>query len=159
MPATYPVIMSKKGNGTVGWLSAKTVEASGTQAYKSGELVLVGASGAVAITVTGSTTGVLGIATTDATGVTSTAAIVEVVEPGDILEMTLCNGSTTPVTAALSDLYKKYSLYVSGGSSFISQAAATFGQIVGFVLDSNGAFTSRVLVTVLPANLVVAAGL
>jgi len=155
----YPVVMSKKHNGTVGWLSAETVEGT-TQSFKAGQLVLGAASGVVNITVTGSTTGILGIAEVDASG-TSGAAFpkVEIVEPGDILEMSLVNNSTTLVTAALSDLYKKYGLYVSGGSCYLDQNTATFGQIVGFVLDSNGAFTSRVLVTVLPANLIVNAGL
>lgn len=158
--ATYPVVISKKHNGTVGWQSDKTVEAAG-QSYTADQLVLVGASGAITITSTGSTTGVLGTAVTAATGVTGASAIVNVVEPGDILEMTLVNNSATPVTAALSDLYKKYGLYVSGGSCFLDKnpTTFTFGQIVGFIYDSNGAFTSRVLVTVLPANLVVSAGL
>ncbi len=156
--ATYPVVISKKHNGTVGWQSYETVEAAG-QSYTADQLVLVGASGAITITSTGSTTGVLGTAVTAATGVTGASAIVNVVEPGDILEMTLVNNSATPVTAALSDLYKKYGLYVSGGSCFLDKFTTTFGQIVGFIYDSNGAFTSRVLVTVLPANLVVSAGL
>lgn len=156
--ATYPVVISKKHNGTVGWQSHKTVEAAG-QTYTADQLVLVGASGAITVTSTGSTVGILGTAATAATGVTGAAATINIVEPGDILEMSLVNNSTTLVTAALSDLYKKYGLYVSGGSCYLDKNTATFGQVVGFVYDSNGAFTSRVLVTVLPANLVVNAGL
>ena len=156
MSAPYPVIISKKHNGTVGWLSDKTLEAAG-QSYKQDQLVLTAVGGAISITVSGSAAEILGVATADATGVTSAVAKVSIVEPGDFLEMTLCNASTTPVVAVLADLYNAIGLYVSGGSCFANQGAATFGQIVDLVLDSTGAYTSRVLVTPFPSCLVVSA--
>ena len=157
--ATYPVKMVKKHNGSVGWNSTDTVEASGTQAYQAGNLVIVAASGAVTEASTGSAAAILGIAQTTATGTTSTAAIVEILEPGDIFEISLVNNSTTLVTAALTDLYKKYGLYVSAHETYLDQNSATFAQIVGIVKDKNGAYTSRVWATPIATTLVVGTGL
>ena len=157
--AAYPVKMVKKHNGSVAWHSEDTVEASGTQAYVAGNLVKVAASGAVTEISTADATAILGIAQTTATGVTSTAAIVEIVEPGDIIEMSLVNNSTTLVTGALSDLYKKYGLYQSGHETYLDQNSATFGQVVAIVKDKNGAYTSRVWVQPIATTLAVATGL
>ena len=159
--AAYPVKMVKKHNGSAAWFTEDTVEASGTQAYTAGNLVLVAASGAVTEATSAAVAGILGIAQTTATGTTSTAAIVEVVEPGDIIEMSLVNGSTTLVTGALSDLYKKYGLYVSGHETYLDQGASAtpMAQIVGIVKDKNGAYTSRVWCTPIATTLVVGTGL
>ena len=157
--AAYPVKMIKKHNGTVEWDSEDTVEAAGTQAYQAGNLVKVAASGAVTELSTADAAAILGIAQTTATGVTSTKAICSIVEPGDILEMSLVNGSTTLVLGQLSDLYKKYSIYVSGHETYLSQAGTNFAQIVAIVKDKNGAYTSRVWVIPIATTLVVGTGL
>jgi len=158
MAATYPVKMVKKHNGSAAWFTEDTVEGT-TQTYYAGNIVKVAASGAVQTISTADATSILGIAQTDSTAVTSTKAIVEIIEPGDIIEMTLVNGSATPVTAALSDLYKKYGLYYGSGDSFLDQGSATFAQIVGIVKDKNGAYTSRVWCTPIATTLTVATGL
>ena len=161
MAATYPVVMSKKANGSVGWLSQKTVEAAG-QSYKAGSLVKVAASGAVTIITTADAAAILGIAVQDATGVTGAVAPVEILESGDIFEITLCNNSATPATAALTDLFKKYRLYSAAATGTqLDQSTGTgaVGQIVGFVLDSNGAFTTRVLAKPIATTLATEVGL
>jgi hypothetical protein len=157
--AAYPVKIVKKYNGSAEWDSEDTVEASGTQAYTAGNLVKVAASGAVTEISTADAAAILGVAQTTATGVTSTKAIVSILEPGDIFEISLVNGSTTLVTGALSDLYKKYGLYVSGHETYLDQNSATFAQIVAIVKDKNGAYTSRVWATPIATTLAVGTGL
>ena len=157
--AAYPVKIIKKHNGSAEWDSEDTVEAAGTQAYQAGNLVKVAASGAVTEMSTADATAILGVAVTTATGVTSTKAIVSIVEPGDILEMSLVNNSTTLVLGQLSDLYKKYGVYVSGHETYLDQNTTTFGQIVAIVKDKNGAYTSRVWVMPIATTLVVGTGL
>jgi hypothetical protein len=157
--AAYPVKIIKKYNGSVEWDSEDTVEASGTQAYVEGNLVKVAASAAVTELSTADATAILGVAKTTATGTTSTKAIVSIVEPGDILEMSLVNGSTTLVLGTLADLYKKYGIYVSGHETYLDQNSATFAQVVAIVKDKNGAYTSRVWVQPIATTLAVATGL
>lgn len=158
--ATYPVQMFKKGNGSVAWLTEDTVEAAG-QSYKAGNLVKVAASGAVTIVTTGNGTALMGIAQSDATGVTGTKAIVEIIEPRDMVQFTLVNGSTTAVVGTLADLYKKYRLYQSGGNTYLDKGSATGAafQIVAILKDVLGVYTSSVVCTPIATGMVVGTGL
>jgi hypothetical protein len=160
MPASYPVQMYKKGNGSVGWLTEDTVEAAG-QAYKAGNVVKVAASGAVTILTTGNGTAILGIAQSDATGVTGTKAIVEIIQPRDFVQFTLVNNSTTPVVGTLADLYKKYRMYQSGGETYLDKSSATGAafQIVAILKDTLGVYTKQVVCTPIATGMVVGTGL
>ena len=160
MPASYPVQMFKKGNGSVAWLTEDTVEAAG-QSYYAGNLVKVAASGAVTILTTGNNSGLLGIAQSDATGVTGAKAIVEIIEPTDLVQFFLVNGSTTTVVGTLADLYKKYRLYQSGGNTYLDKSSATGAtfQIVAILKDTLGAYGKSVVATPIATTLVVGTGL
>ena len=160
MPATYPVQIVKKHNGTGGWLTEDTVEAAG-QAYVAGSLVKVAASGAVTVMTSGNYAGLLGVAQTDATGVTGAKAIVSIIEPGDMVEFTLVNGSATPVVGTLADLYKRYRIYQSGYETFLDKSSATGAcfQIVDIRKDTLGVYTKQVVATPIATTLVVGTGL
>ena len=158
--ATYPVQMWKKHNGSVAWLTEDTVEAAG-QSYKAGNLVKIAASGAVTIVTTGNGTALMGIAQSDATGVTGTKAIVEIIESRDLVQFTLVNNSTTPAVGVLADLYKKYRLYQSGGNTFLDKSSATTAafQIVAILKDTLGVYTTQVVCTGIATGMVVETGL
>lgn len=103
-----------------------TVEAAG-QSYSAGDLVTV-----AALAVTLATTdpaAVYGIAQTAATGVTGTAAVIEMIEPYDILEGYV--GATAPLAA---NHNVKYSVAVAAGSNSIT-IAGTGSNKTFFITD------------------------
>ena len=129
---------------------------------KAGSLVKVAASGAVIIT-TADAAAILGIAVQDATGVPGAVAPVEI--RSSLATSSRSRFATTArprVTAALTDLFKKYRLYSAAATGTqLDQSTGTgaVGQIVGFVLDSNGAFTTRVLAKPIATTLATEVGL
>ena len=135
----------RKASGVTELFTAKNGEAAG-QTYLKGQPVYLDGSSQVT-EVASDGTAMMGLAQTDATGTQATEAVIEVIRPEDEVEI-VCS-----TTVAKTNQLIKYAFVVASNVAKcdLSDTGHDAMILVRPVFDSTGAYTTKAIVSFLPA--------